>query len=466
MTPNGLTRRESINNIVMQGEVLGPIECSVTVDTFGKECLNEEKYLYSYKGLVGIPPLAMVDDLACISTCGLETVQMNGFINAKTNIKKLQFGEKKCHKMHIGKKTEYCPDLYIDSWKVETLPETDDKVDEYNGDYRIEDSDEERYLGDLLTSDGSNAKNIKARKDKGFGIVDKIMSMLDEIFFGPFSIEVGLIFRCSHLINSILLNSEVWYGLTKADVDELELVDNSLLRRILEAPACTPTPMLYLELGCLPFRYIIMTRRLMYLQYLLKEDENSLLHQFFKAQADDPIRGDWFVQVKEDMKSIKLNISLDEIKIMSKEVFKGKVSSAVQKAGYQFLSSEKLKMSKVMNVQHESLSLQEYFTPSFLNIQEAKMLFRIRSRMVDVKMNFKNKHTTTLCPVCETVGVNDSQEHILECAQLVKNQNILANSDIRYIHIFESDIKKQTTALRLFIVLWDERKKILKLDKT
>ena len=92
MTPNGLTRRESINKIVMQGETLGPIECSVTIDTFGKECLEQQKYLYSYKGLVGIPPLAMVDDLACISTCGLETVQMNGYINAKTNIKKLQFG--------------------------------------------------------------------------------------------------------------------------------------------------------------------------------------------------------------------------------------------------------------------------------------------------------------------------------------------------------------------------------------
>ena len=158
------------------------------------------------------------------------------------------------------------------------------------------------------------------------------------------------------------------------------------------------------------------------------------------------------------MKSIKLNISLDEIKIMSKEVFKEKVSSAVQKAGFQFLSSEKLKMSKVMSEQHESFSLQEYFHPSFLNIQEAKMLFRIRSRMVDVKMNFKNKYTDTLCPVCKTVGINDSQEHVLECAQLIKNQNILANSDIHYIHIFESDIKKQTTALRIFIVLWDERK--------
>ena len=59
MTPTGLTDREAINKIVMQGEVLGPIECSVTVDRFGKECLAEQKLLYSYKGLVGVPPLAM-----------------------------------------------------------------------------------------------------------------------------------------------------------------------------------------------------------------------------------------------------------------------------------------------------------------------------------------------------------------------------------------------------------------------
>ena len=36
MTPSGLTERENIKNIVIQGEVLGPIECSVKVDKFGK----------------------------------------------------------------------------------------------------------------------------------------------------------------------------------------------------------------------------------------------------------------------------------------------------------------------------------------------------------------------------------------------------------------------------------------------
>ena len=63
MTPNGLTTRTNVEQIVMQGEVFGSLECSVTVDTIGKECLAKGKYLYFYKG-VEVPPLAMVDDFS------------------------------------------------------------------------------------------------------------------------------------------------------------------------------------------------------------------------------------------------------------------------------------------------------------------------------------------------------------------------------------------------------------------
>ena len=63
-TPFGLTERKEVEKVVLQGEVFGPLECSITIDTFGKECLEEEKHLYIYKGVVGVPPLAMVDDVA------------------------------------------------------------------------------------------------------------------------------------------------------------------------------------------------------------------------------------------------------------------------------------------------------------------------------------------------------------------------------------------------------------------
>ena len=46
---------------MMQGEVTGPGQCSNQIDTFGKECIEEEEeLLYTYKHIGGIPPLGMV----------------------------------------------------------------------------------------------------------------------------------------------------------------------------------------------------------------------------------------------------------------------------------------------------------------------------------------------------------------------------------------------------------------------
>ena len=77
-----------IERIVMQGETLAPLECSVQVDKIGNECMEEDKFLYYYKNEVPVPPLSMVDDLVAISNCGVEAVKTNAFLNGKTNLKK------------------------------------------------------------------------------------------------------------------------------------------------------------------------------------------------------------------------------------------------------------------------------------------------------------------------------------------------------------------------------------------
>ena len=117
-TPVGKTKRGDLYNVITQGDVFGPILCSNQVDTFGRECLYEEKYTYAYKGEVEIPPLGMVDDLICISECGHRTAMLNSFIRCKTNEKKLQFGGEKCKKLHVGNtREEYkCQDLSVDTW--------------------------------------------------------------------------------------------------------------------------------------------------------------------------------------------------------------------------------------------------------------------------------------------------------------------------------------------------------------
>ena len=71
----------------MQGDVLAPFVSSLQVDTMGKECIEEKKHLYFFKGIVPIGPLGMVDDLLTISECGFKTSFMNQFINFKTATK-------------------------------------------------------------------------------------------------------------------------------------------------------------------------------------------------------------------------------------------------------------------------------------------------------------------------------------------------------------------------------------------
>ena len=86
-TPVGKTAQGSIQRAIIQGDVISPLMCSKQVDTFGKECLEEMKYLYKYKGKVEIPPLGMVDDLICISECGHKTAMMNSYMKFKTRRK-------------------------------------------------------------------------------------------------------------------------------------------------------------------------------------------------------------------------------------------------------------------------------------------------------------------------------------------------------------------------------------------
>jgi hypothetical protein len=91
-TPVGITNRGSIYNVITQGDVFGPILCSNQVDTFGKECIEERKYVYTYKGEVDIPPLGMVYDLICVSECGHKTAMMNSYINLKLTVRNYRLG--------------------------------------------------------------------------------------------------------------------------------------------------------------------------------------------------------------------------------------------------------------------------------------------------------------------------------------------------------------------------------------
>ena len=89
----------------------------------------------------------------------------------------------------------------------------------------------DKYLGDILSSDGSNDATLKDRKGKAIGCLNNIISILDTISFGHHYFKILITLRESMFINCVLTNSEVWFGLRESDLRDIEDIDRTLLRK-------------------------------------------------------------------------------------------------------------------------------------------------------------------------------------------------------------------------------------------
>ena len=54
--------------------------------------------------------------------------------------------------------------------------------------------------------------------------------------------------------------------------------------------------------------------KLVFYQYILNQQENSLISTFLKAQKFNPKRGDWYSEVQHILKEFEINLTEIEIK--------------------------------------------------------------------------------------------------------------------------------------------------------
>ena len=182
--------------------------------------------------------------------------------------------------MHIGAKNATCPILKVHDTTMENVQE-------------------DTYLGDVISCDGRNTKNIKKRISKGLGIITEILHLLEMVSLGEHFMEIATLFREALFVNAIIKNAEIWYGLSLSEIEEFEKLDRLLLRKILQVPVSTPQESFYLELGIMPIGVLIKARRINFLHYLLSRDEEEMLFQVFITQWRNPCKGDWTETAKK-----------------------------------------------------------------------------------------------------------------------------------------------------------------------
>ena len=128
------------------------------------------------------------------------------------------------------------------------------------------------------------------------------MNILEKVTLGKHYFSTAILLRESLFLNSVLSSAEIWYGLTKDNIKELEDLDCSLLRKIFNAPVSVPREALFLELGIMNIGTIIKARRANYLHYLATQNQEDMLYGNTMFKGTGQLRLGWTLQILASLK--------------------------------------------------------------------------------------------------------------------------------------------------------------------
>ena len=393
----GQSERVTLNRIVMQGSVSGGTICSNQISKLCNQSYNEGS-VYMYGGVIPIPALAMVDDIFNVALCNsVDGIKKNVKTDEFVKSKKLesQVGDGKCQWIHIGQ--NQCDSVYMANNQELT------QCENY------------KYLGDHV-ADGWEPL-YKKRQEKSLGYSITCQAMCVEISLGIKLFSTAKLLHQSIFLNGTLLNMETWPHFTEKRVHEFERIEQGFFRRVLNAHSKTPVECLYLELGVVPFRFHLSARRISYYQTVMKRGNDELTKKVMLMQKKSNYPGDVYQLIKQDMTI--LGIREDDIINLSKESLKELIKKRTSVVAFDYLYKIAESHSKVQHQIYKDLNGMQYFEDNRFSTDQIKLLFKLRTRMFDVRNNFRNKYECASCPLCGLHG--DTQDHLLSCVMIQKH---------------------------------------------
>ena len=371
-----------------QGGILGSPICSATT----AEYCQENKGITV--GEIQIATLAYVDDIIDLNENedDARTAHANALNFSRR--KKLDYTPDKCNVMLVnGKKSDVTPELLI---KQDKLKEVKSVV----------------CLGDVFNSKGNNDDLVKDRVKRGTASMVSILGFMRETQLGAHTISVYLLLHDAIFLASILFNSQAWSNMTDKKIQQISAIQLKLLKKAMKARPSTANAFVYLELGRLPVKYEIHKRQLSFLHHIVHLSDEDPVRKMWRHQTIMPDHMNWWSGVKSLMSKYGINWTEDQIKEMSKEVYKKKVKEAVKNIAFEELRLECQGKKKTKDLVYTELKTQKYI--SRLSPCHSRTIFRARSQTLNIKDHTRYQYKDgTHCRWC---GVSDETlGHIVNC---------------------------------------------------
>lgn len=185
-----------------------------------------------------------------------------------------------------------------------------------------------------------------------------------------------------------------------------------------------------------------------------------MIYRVFKAQKLSPVVGDWIHLLEKDKKMYGLEVDDETIAALSKQKFKNLVKKRSKELTIKHLNTQKRKHKKSEQLEVGDLSISPYLSDTRFSKNERELLFKLRSKTIQVKDNFKNAYQNNdlLCDLCKLFPC--TQSHPMQCPQL--NLSLVVD---KTLHMDEKLIygsaDEQLLYIKIFTQFWELRERLL-----
>ena len=215
---------------------------------------------------------------------------------------KIRWGRDKCNVMRVGRHEDETKE-----WKI--------------GDMPILETTSYKYLGDLLTNDGKNMKNIEMRKSKAKATTASINCIAANEVLRMVESNVLLELHEKVTLAGLLTNAESW-SLSRGEKTELERSEIQALKYLFDLPSHTPTPALIYTLGTLYTNHRVDLKRFVYLHRILNRNNHDWTKRTFHIL--DAMNIGWSKNIKEALMEYDLPTDYSYIKNNEKTMAKNR----------------------------------------------------------------------------------------------------------------------------------------------
>ena len=399
-TPVGKTEPFELYEIVRQGTVSAVDLCGVSTDKINK--LKSWNVPLEASG-VEIKHPVYVDDLIGMGTTEMiyeMEPKMAYLEEAKKFIFNNERGKTEIMKMELNSRK-----------KVE---DEQPRIQVTRGEIGY--TDKYKCLRDLYDTTGRNSSKIQKKMEKVSYISAEVKRQGSYAKVGNADTDIRMLLLETVVRPTLMFNTETWVHVTKEEMRAVDMGHYQAIRKIFEQKEHTPYFGILMEIGCWPYSYVLIYKRLMYFHHIIHSDDRRVIRKVVVNQMEGLGKGkSWYDEgVKEWLTKLDLPSEEQEVLKIKKSTWKRTLKERIEEIVAEEMKEHQQKMTKLRFT--EKFGRQEYV--KVCSMGKVKKIMEMRLNMIELKANFKGKYTDVLCPAC---GVHEeTTEHVIRCTEYRK----------------------------------------------